>query len=318
MKLSKILWPAILASGMFALFCPPKADAASSSAAQFLKLGFGARALGMGESFVAVQDDISNLYYNPAGLAGRGESGREILVSHSWHIQDMGLSQLGFANKRFAASFIYFSAGDLEGRDDAGNLTSNFTAEDYALSAGYGFKLLGLDAGANARVIRQRIKTSAANAVAADFGVMHTFGDSPFKFGASVSNLGTKIKFEDESYPLPLISRVGLSANFKNTLPLIACAGVDFPNDSRGILRLGLEYGGFENLALRAGYKTVSSSNRDAALGRDLGGGSSGVSSFYGFFMGIGFKFRNVNLDYALLPYGELGNSHRFSVGMKF
>ncbi|OGS51883.1 MAG: hypothetical protein A3J79_14050 [Elusimicrobia bacterium RIFOXYB2_FULL_62_6] len=296
--------------------CGPAA-AASSSAAQFLKLGFGARALGMGESFAAVRGDISNLYYNPAGLAGR-EAGREFMVSHSWHIQDMGLSQLGYANKRFAASFIYFSAGDLEGRDPSGNLTSNFTAEDFALSAGYGFKLLGLDAGANAKLIRQTIGSHDANAVAADLGVMYAFADTPYKFGVSVANLGTEIKFEDESYPLPLVTRVGVSADFKGKLPLLACAGMDFPNDSKGVLRLGLEYTGFENLALRAGYKTVSSSDRDAVLGTSLGGGSSGVSNLYGFFMGVGFKFHGVNLDYALLPYGELGNSHRFSVGMKF
>lgn len=318
MKLLHKLWPALPALYLLLFLCPPMAGAAESSAAQFLKLGFGARALGLGESVVAVRDDISNLYYNPAGLAGR-EAGREIMVSHSWHIQDMGLSQLGYANKRFAASFIYFSAGDLEGRDANGGLTSNFTAEDFALSAGYGFKLLGFNAGANAKLIRQRIKNSAANAVAADFGVMYAFADSPFKFGASLANLGTKIKFEDEGYPLPLVIRLGFSADFMGKVPLLACAEMDFPNDSKGVLRLGLEYGGFENLALRAGYKTVSSDDRDAVLGTNLGGGgSSGVSNLYGFFMGVGFKFKSASLDYALLPYGELGNSHRFSVGMKF
>lgn len=317
MKLFKTLWLTAFVLILSAVQSAPGAHAASSSAAQFLKLGFGARALGMGESFAAVPGDIADLYYNPAGLAGR-EAGREFILSHSWHVQDMGLTQAGYANKRFAASLIYFSAGDLEGRDAGGNFTSNFTAEDFAISAGYGFKLLGLDAGANAKVIRQRIKTSAANAVAADLGVMYAFADSPFKVGASVANLGTKIKFEDESYPLPLVTRIGVSADLKGKFPVLVCAGADFPNDARGLLRLGLEYGGFENLSLRAGYKTVPSSERDAVLGTNIGTGSSGVSNLYGFFMGIGFKLKNVSLDYAMLPYGELGNSHRFSVGMKF
>ena len=47
----------------------PRLYAAQSSAAQFLNLGFGARALGMGEAYTAVADDISCVYYNPAGLA---------------------------------------------------------------------------------------------------------------------------------------------------------------------------------------------------------------------------------------------------------
>ena len=59
----------------------PFVYAAESSAAQFLKLGFGARALGMGESFVAIADDISAIHYNPAGLAAYESEDREISIS---------------------------------------------------------------------------------------------------------------------------------------------------------------------------------------------------------------------------------------------
>ena len=38
----------------------------------------------------------------------------------------------------------------------------------------------------------------------------------------------------------------------------------------------------------------------------------------YGFFAGAGFVYSGFSLDYALLPYGDLGTAHRFSVGMKF
>src|SRR5438067_1224172 len=45
------------------------AKSSGTSSAQFLKLGAGARAAGMGDAFVAVADDVTAAYWNPAGLA---------------------------------------------------------------------------------------------------------------------------------------------------------------------------------------------------------------------------------------------------------
>ena len=47
-----------------------------TTSAQFLKIGIGARAIGMGGAFNSIADDISSIYWNPAGLSrisGRGE-----------------------------------------------------------------------------------------------------------------------------------------------------------------------------------------------------------------------------------------------------
>ena len=296
---------------------PSILHAAESSAAQFLKLGFGARALSMGESFVAIADDLSAVYYNPAGLAAFENEERELLISHSWHIQDMGLSQIGYKSGSFGALLTYFSAGDIEGRDDAGNLTGNFTAEDMAFGGGYGFELFGIYAGANIKYIRQKIQTSYASAAALDFGLLYLFEDSPLAMGASVCNAGTKVKFRTKSYSLPLIYRFGVSYDKKDA-PFLFSLQMDLPNDSDGIFRFGGEYRKFGAITPRFGYMTAAKSQSDAVLGKELGSLSKGLSNLYGFFMGIGFKAANFKLDYALLPYGELGNAHRFSVNLKF
>lgn len=300
-----------------ALFPAPCLMAAESSAAQFLKLGFGARALGMGESFVAIADDISAIYYNPAGLVAYESEDREISISHSWHIQDMGLSQIGYKNGSFGGLLTYFSAGDIEGRDDAGNLTSDFTARDISFLGGYGFDIGGFFAGISVKYISQKIRTSHANAAAVDFGLLYLFDDLPLAIGASVCNIGTKVKFESKSYSLPLIYRFGIAYDKKDA-PFLFSAQVDFPNDSSEVFRLGAEYKKLGAIVPRFGYMTVSNSQSDAILGKELGSLSSGVSNLYGFFMGIGFNYGDFKLDYALLPYGELGNSHRFSVGIMF
>src|SRR5690349_23851614 len=53
---------------------------AGTSSATFLRIGIGARAVGMGETFVAVANDPSAIYWNPAGLASLQR--REVMASH--------------------------------------------------------------------------------------------------------------------------------------------------------------------------------------------------------------------------------------------
>lgn len=294
----------------------PRVYGAQSSAAQFLSLGFGARALGMGEAYTAVADDISCVHYNPAGLAGAGRA-KEFSFSHAWHVQDTAVSQLGFMRRPYALALTYFSAGELEGRDASARPTGNFSASDFALAVSRGFRLGPLLAGATGKVISQRIKSSGATSFAADLGLLYRFEDTPYSLGASLANLGTRVKFEDESFPLPMKLRVGGAAALSAAKVLLAL-DAEFPNDGPAAARAGAEYRGLEGLAFRLGYRTTPSGQRDAILGKGMGDPAAGVSAMYGFFAGVGFKYAGFNLDYALLPYGDLGSAHRFSLGVKF
>lgn len=289
--------------------------AAQSPAAQFLSLGFGARALGMGEAFTAVADDVSCVYYNPAGLAA-GPAGRELSFSHAWHVQDTAVSQIGYMRRPYAAAVTYFSAGELEGRDALANPTGNFTARDLALGLSRGFAVGPLMAGATGKLISQRIKSSGATSFAADLGLLYRFKGTPYSLGAALTNFGTRVKFDQESFPLPLMFKAGGAAAFTNRLLL--ALDVELPGYGPAAARLGAEYRGLEGIALRLGYRTSSSGQRDALLGRGFGDTVSGVAALYGFFAGVGFEYAGFKIDYALLPYGDLGSAHRFSVGAKF
>ena len=61
--------------GLFCVLCLMACFAASvegrgvgTSGSAALKIGIGARATGMGDASVAVVDDVSSIYWNPAGL----------------------------------------------------------------------------------------------------------------------------------------------------------------------------------------------------------------------------------------------------------
>jgi len=58
-----------------------------TNAAQFLKIGVGARASAMGESYVAEANDASAMFWNPAGLAG--VSNNELMFVQTNWIADM-------------------------------------------------------------------------------------------------------------------------------------------------------------------------------------------------------------------------------------
>src|SRR5437867_5528229 len=89
-ELSRSLLAAFGLGALTLLFAPPVhaqfslgEQRAGTSSATFLKIGVGARATGLGEAFVAVANDPSAVYWNPAGLASVLH--QEVLFSHvSW------------------------------------------------------------------------------------------------------------------------------------------------------------------------------------------------------------------------------------------
>ncbi|MBI4064737.1 MAG: hypothetical protein HY401_10630, partial [Elusimicrobia bacterium] len=66
---------------------------------------------------------------------------------------------------------------------------------------------------------------------------------------------------------------------------------------------LGTEYGVASVLTVRGGYALADSRSRNSLAG--LGGG-------------FGLRFSTYKLDYAITPFGELGNTHRLSLTTRF
>ncbi len=85
MRHSLALWCAFIA--LFLLMSGPAHVSATKYAGAFMDIGGGARPLAMGGAFVAVANDASTVYYNPAGISGW--SNRQALFMHSERFGDL-------------------------------------------------------------------------------------------------------------------------------------------------------------------------------------------------------------------------------------
>ncbi len=117
------------------------AQSAGNSGLSFLKIGFGARNIAMGDVGTTVSNDVSSLFYNPARLAGN--TGNEILLMHNQWIQDVRSELLGAKTNLFGLPFALglnvTNIGNIEVRTKPGDPLTTFDANYFFGSLSTGF-----------------------------------------------------------------------------------------------------------------------------------------------------------------------------------
>lgn len=286
--------------------------ARADEGAAFLKLGVGARALGMGGAYTAVAEDVSAMGWNPAGLSGLAK--KELGVTHAELALGSRFDFIGYAHPTsqgtLGAGLLRLDQGKLEGRDAAGKPTAGFGASDTALTVSCARKAGDVArVGANVRLIQSSLGSASAQTVALDLGALREFsavGPGRPRLGVSIQNIGPGLRFLDKRDDLPLATVVGLGYR----LPIGMILALDVrhrPNSRQTEVAVGTEYAILSGFALRGGY----GSSRAAA-------GGTGVAALGGIAAGFGFKAGSYDLDYSITPMGELGQAQRFSLGCRF
>ena len=281
----------------------------SNTGASFLNIGTSARAISMGGAYVGVADDANAISYNPAGLSQLNRN--EITAQHTEWISDVKHDFLAGAfplrNSTVGFSIIYLSQGKIEGRDEDRNKTDNFSAYDVATTISYSKKINEkVKLGTNLKIIQQKIETEHATGAAIDVGTLYNTGIKNLTAGLSFQNLGPKMTFISEGYNLPFTATIGAGYNIKNAITL----ALDIKQkiyDQKTEISFGTEYTPINILALRVGY--LKSLNPEDV---------TKISDFKGLGGGLGLKILNFSTDYAFVPYGDLGNTHRISFSIKF
>ncbi len=307
---------AIIQTILFLLFaalrisdCSASNGNTGTSSAQFLKLGLGGRALAMGGAFVGLADDVTAIFWNPAGLASLDHP--ELCYMHRSVFQDVSFEYAAYAQTVggigiMGGSIACLHMDPLTGRDESGELTSGFTSNDIAVAVGCALETQSnILLGASIKYVDERIEAYDAHALAFDIGWLYRTPLGKLQLGGTIQNLGQDIKFVSESYELPRLLKLG--AAYSDSLggsPINAVLDIFIPSDNKKSLRLGAEYVHRNLIAARMGYNGSS----------DLGS-SSRLSFGIGLMVTMIYSYR---LDYCYLPQGALGESHTISLLVHF
>ena len=312
----------------------------ATSAANWLKLETGTRAIGMGGAYVAMGTGISGVPYNPASIAFIDN--KDGFFSQTQYIADITYNVLGFAQNMnqegtdFIGVHIFsLNSGPMDVTTawypDGTGESFDFTG--LCIRASYARRLTDrLRIGITGKYIREQIYTTHMQTFAFDIGSNFNTGIYGFVFGMSISNLGPEAKFQGEGtyiqvpdtldvtgqlqritepFPLPMTLRIGLANNLVGPESEISqsdnhrlTVAVDAINPIDYVLygTIGMEYSWKEMLYARAGFRM----GHDTAKW-SLGGGFR--------VNGEGYK---VGLDYAYVNYDVLEFTHQFGINFEF
>jgi len=299
------------------LLCPVQLHAQAkvgTTGAQFLELGVSARAMGMAEAFVAVADDISSAYYNPAGLTYL--YGREAAFTYIKMPADInyGFAALGLPLESIGGVLgigVYaLGSGDIIERTYLSGEEKGtgrvFAWNDFSLAVSYSRYLTDrFSVGITVKYVGEFVHDYSANGWAADVGTLYNTGFRGFKIGMVITNFGPDMKFIKNAYPLPINFRFGGSINVIEGVDHLVTFATEgsHPSDNLEKYNSGLEYVFKERFILRAGGRF----NYDVD-GFTLGGG---LRLPFGEEGELGF-------DYAFQDFGVLTEVHRFTMIIAF
>lgn len=311
-----------------------------TTAAQFLKIGVGARAIGMGGAQVGVTGDISAIYWNPAALS-RLNISSELMFNHvNWladisydfaagvmPIGDLGTFGLSITSLSVPEELVRtVDYPDGDGRKwDASSIAFGLS---YALNLTDRFSI-----GFNAKYVRDAVWSESASGFAIDVGTLYITEVPGLTLGAAISNFGTKMQLDGrdlqfnydpdayfgsgannvpstlqtQSYDMPLTFRIGLAWDYSPMEDIRTTVAVDatHPNDNTEYMNTGLEVSWREIVFGRIGYKSIFL--RDSEQGLTWG-------------LGVHYGIPNVatvKLDYGFADYGRLKNVQYFELGIR-
>jgi hypothetical protein len=273
-------------------------------------LGVGTRAMGLSGAFVAIADDPSAAYWNPAGLVQLDKP--EILAMYGSYLNDK--------DRNLYFSFHYPLPDDIHLSISTNNLfytdISGAHEDQYEgsvaipmdnivkekrLMLGASFKYLLADEGNGSGIIQ---------GTGVDLGVLFRQpfkDDTEIKAGLVLTDISTSVRYDNTGVeqPIPSILTLGLAYKF-DPYTLIS-TDVPWTLDNDTLLggedinvRGGMEHWFLDGrLGLRAGFISFQTLSAE-------------------FSVGASYKMPDWSIDYAFSNHPVLGNNHRLSASYVF
>jgi hypothetical protein len=301
-----------------------------TSVAQFLEVGTGARATGLGQAYTAMASHAEAAFWNPAGLAD--SKGQDFFSSYNkWpaDISTFGLSyalDLGAIGK-VAVSGLYLMTDDMEitTLDKPGGTGEYFSISNFAMGLSYARYLTDRFAvGVTGKMIHEKYFSHGYTTWALDLGTQYHTSFHGLVLGMSILHFGPEVQFGGEfidysdpksvnvdkpksfnTYSLPINFRFGAAIDLLNSGAhrLTGAADMVHPNNNLEQYNMGVEYSFNQLFFLRGGYQMEA----------DEGGLAMGL--------GVQTKMSgNLSLlfDYSYADLGILTSAHRFSLAVRY
>ncbi|RZP04392.1 MAG: PorV/PorQ family protein [Flavobacteriales bacterium] len=307
-----------------------------------MNIGVDAASFGMANATTASSANVNSGYWNPAGLLAIEDN--QLSIMHASYFANIANYDYGaFAmplddRSAVAISLIRFGVDDILNTtqliDDQGNIDysriSLFSTADYGITFSYAraLPLDGLNIGVNAKVIRRIIGDFASSwGFGLDLGIQ--FNKNDWKFGVMVRDITTTFnawaideeKFSEiqgavngQNQELPdtmeitipklnlgvsrkfifhydyvLLTEIDLNFRFTQTNDLVSNSFASFTP------AVGLEFGYIDLVFVRAGvgnFQSITQLDGNNSLGFQPN-------------IGIGFKYKGIQVDYALTDLGD-------------
>jgi hypothetical protein len=303
------------------------------SAFQFLKLGVGARAVGMGESFVAVANDVSSLYWNPAGLVQGVEN--EVMASHTEYVADIKHDFFGVVYHLTSSDAVGASFGSLHMKDMEITTETQpfgtgryFSFGDVAAGLSYSRKMTDqFSFGLTVRYVEETLDILKMRSVMVDLGTYYWTGLGNARFAVVISNFGSDVSPEGsvmefdgtatssfQSFSLPTVFKLGFAVDpvENEQHRLTTSLQLNHPNDNSENIRFGMEYAWQNTFFLRAGLKRT--------IGQKLVGPDETSEEIFALGLGVRVPVlvSTISVDYAFTDYARLGSVHRISLAFTY
>ncbi|MDZ4711111.1 MAG: PorV/PorQ family protein [bacterium] len=290
---------------------------------QFLKIGNGARATGMGETFVAVSNDISSLQWNPAGLVAFKENG--ITASYTQWFADTKLAYFGGVYHFGGSNALGISVTSLRTEDM--KVTTEFQPQgtgeyfrfsDIAIGLSFARQMTEqFSFGATIKYVEENLGVLKMRGVLGDIATFYKTGLGTSRFAIMISNFGGQVSPSGtaplvngtvvssfQKFPPPTSFQLGFALEpwMNKDNRLTTAIQLNSPTDNAENLNIGAEYAYKEFLFFRGGYKfNVDDEDFSAGIG-----------------LRFPITFAHANLDYSLANFKELGLTQRFSLNLLF
>ncbi len=233
----------------------------SGGTTPLFNFGAGGRGLGMGGANVALANDASAIFWNPATLTNLQD--RSLSLMHlplpegtNYDFAAFGWPTVDYGT--FSVGAFLLSTGDIERRDESGRLLGTFSSNQQMFLVGYGKQINRfLSLGATLKLYGQSFDDASAFGAGGDLGLKIALSES-FAFGFNAQNIvapSVRIDRDEETQPTTFRAGAGVMLPISEGRHVLSIeADIDKTEDIDPVFHLGGEFAFLNKYFLRAGY----------------------------------------------------------------